>query len=640
MVFLSATNFFSEAFTWFANLSSKLPQIDFKTYFIVVVALLIGVGVIIGLTFLGCYRFKLTFACKKIIRYLKGVEFIDDDNFGDFTAQCFSVKAPSALRDCWVQYLGVRFGYPSDIVSEENVYDSQVKRVREIRANVYVAIALIMLAIFSFWGYGTLDGKDMGVIFLAGLLLIGAVYLVLVILNRLMSKRCLETFSTMQEDLDAKVNLQVEKSFATDSSPLADLAAIIDEIVARNTAKEIGFGFADGITPIEQLIASAPEEVQSKADEENEIELDYINMPAESEDDEADRDSDVKDEDTDEKDIDEDDADEVEDDLAEDINEEDEIIEDDVDEAADEEDSEGVSEEVEAVEDDGTEDIDETDDEEVIEDDDTVDDEDVTEEVEAVDDDVTEDIGEADDEDVTEEVEAVDDDVTEDIDEADDEEVIEDNDTVEDDVTEDIENVDDEDVAEEVEAVENDVTENIDDTDNEEAVEEIDDTFEEDIEENTDGADDIVQADGEESVSETSNDEESGAEDVLPQEDIGATQDDTEDDEGFDTPVEGGDPTGDGDANTNDEEAEDAAPEVRYVVDGASEDEEVVKPAKLVKLPNLVDYMLSQNLSRKVKMQMAMMLLSSYKKFESSAEDKAIILNCMKKLMFDLQTKR
>ena len=126
----------------------------------------------------------------------------------------------------------------------------------------------------------------------------------------------------------------------------------------------------------------------------------------------------------------------------------------------------------------------------------------------------------------------------------------------------------------------------------------------------------------------------------MPQEDIGATQDDTEDDEGFDTPVEGGDPTGDGDANTNDEEAEDAAPEVRYVVDGASEDEEVVKPAKLVKLPNLVDYMLSQNLSRKVKMQMAMMLLSSYKKFESSAEDKAIILNCMKKLMFDLQTKR
>jgi len=227
----------------------------------VVVTLLIGIGVVVALTFLGSYRFKLLVACKKIIRYLSDVDAVDNDNFGDFTAQCFSAKAPSALRDCWVQYLGVRFGYPSDIVSEQNVYDKQFKRVREIRANIFIAIALILIAIFSFWGYGRLDGKDMGVIFLAGLLLSGVIYLVLVILNKMLSTKCLYVFNNMQEDLDAKVVFQVEKSFATDSSPLADLSAIIDEIVARNTAKEIGFEFSDEQTPIEELIAQTADGV-------------------------------------------------------------------------------------------------------------------------------------------------------------------------------------------------------------------------------------------------------------------------------------------------------------------------------------------------------------------------------------------
>ncbi|MCM1456151.1 MAG: hypothetical protein NC037_06485, partial [Bacteroides sp.] len=257
MNILSAKNVFSDIFDWFANLSSKLPAIDYKTYFIVVVALLIGIGLIVALTYFGSYRFKLLVACKKIISYLAEVEAIDNDNFGDFTSQCFSAKVPSALRDCWVQYLGVRFGYPSDIVSEQNVYDKEVKRVREIRANVFIAIALVLIAIFSFWGYGRLDGKDMGVIFLASLLLAGVIYFVLVIINKTLSNRCLDVFSSMQEDLDAKVIFQVEKSFATDASPLGDLAAIIDEIVARNTAKEIGFEFADEQTPIEELIANA-----------------------------------------------------------------------------------------------------------------------------------------------------------------------------------------------------------------------------------------------------------------------------------------------------------------------------------------------------------------------------------------------
>ena len=247
--------FFSRVFTWLANLSSKLPQIDLKSYFIVVLAVIAGVGLVVGLTFFGTKAHKLKAACKKITKYLGGVDSIDDDNVGDFTSVCFSAKAPQSLRDMWVEYLGVRFGFPSDILSEKNVYDKEVKKVKETRANLYIGIALILVAIFAFWGFGTLSAIEMSVIHCAGLLLAAVVYLVLVFLNRKQIKTTREAFYEMQDDLDAKVNLQVEKNFATDSSPLVELAAMVDEIIARNTEKEITLDEDEQeITPIETLI--------------------------------------------------------------------------------------------------------------------------------------------------------------------------------------------------------------------------------------------------------------------------------------------------------------------------------------------------------------------------------------------------
>lgn len=76
--------------------------------------------------------------------------------------------------------------------------------------------------------------------------------------------------------------------------------------------------------------------------------------------------------------------------------------------------------------------------------------------------------------------------------------------------------------------------------------------------------------------------------------------------------------------------------EVVYVVDGSEEDDEIVKPAKLVKLPNLVDYMLSLNMSKQMKMNVAMLLLSAYNKFKEIPEERKIIVNCMKKIMQSL----
>ena len=74
-----------------------------------------------------------------------------------------------------------------------------------------------------------------------------------------------------------------------------------------------------------------------------------------------------------------------------------------------------------------------------------------------------------------------------------------------------------------------------------------------------------------------------------------------------------------------------------YIVDGPSEDDdEIVKPAKLVKLPNLVDYMLSQNMSKQMKINIATLLLSTYNKYKDIPAEKKIIIQCMAKVMRSL----
>lgn len=74
-------------------------------------------------------------------------------------------------------------------------------------------------------------------------------------------------------------------------------------------------------------------------------------------------------------------------------------------------------------------------------------------------------------------------------------------------------------------------------------------------------------------------------------------------------------------------------PEVKYVVEGPVEDDDIVKPAKLVKLPNLVDYMISLNMSKRMKMNVCMLLLTAYHKYKHIPREKAIVITCMKKML-------
>lgn len=549
--------FFEKAFNWLAELSSKMPAIDFKTYFIVVVAVIVGIGVIVALTYFGSRARKLIGASKKIEKYLANVDQVDDDNVSDFTAHCFSSKAPQPLRDSWVQYLGVRFGYPSDVVSDGNVYEKVVKKNKDYRSGIYLAIALLVLGFFAFWGFGTLTANEMGVIHFVGLVAIAVVFLVLVIINRKQSKKCLEVFEDMQEDLDAKVNLQVESNYATDSSPLAELSGMVEEIIARNTAKAVDAEqeYALEQTPIEALIEEKTEEEKSAQIEEE---------SAEETPDEEDG--------TVEQTIDELIASEPQD-----ADEEPVQVEEQADEQTVEEPVENTDETVE---------------EEPVQDEDTEETEEVEEPV------IDEQSAEK-----NEEIEST-------------EEIEEDHEPE----TEDVE----EPVAEESVEEPTEESEPVEDTETEAVEETVEETEEQESEESpVEESTEEVEEQETESV-DTTDDSESEQEEIAEDEDVetAETEDTVEDVENEDGE----------EAQTEDEE-----PEVVYVVDGDEDDDEHVKPAKLVKLPNLVDYMLSKNMPRAMKIQIATMLIGTYKKFENSKEDRKIVVGCLTKVMRDLQ---
>ena len=229
-------DFFNTIFDGLVGLSEKLPALDIGVFYIVVIVALGVVAIVIGLTFCATSAFKVKRAAGKVLSYLENEDSVTDDNVADFTATCFGAKAPAAMREAWVSYLGVRFGYPGEVLSEA-VFDKEVKRPDSVRANVYIAVALILTALFSFWGLGSMKTSEVGVVLCLGLLVAAVGYLVLWLVARREYAAARKKFLAMQDELDAKVNLQVERDYATDASPLLEVAAVMDGIVARNTAK-------------------------------------------------------------------------------------------------------------------------------------------------------------------------------------------------------------------------------------------------------------------------------------------------------------------------------------------------------------------------------------------------------------------
>ena len=582
--------FFEEAFHWLAGVSEKLPVVDIKMFFIVVLSVISGIGVITAFTLLGSHARKLYVSSKKIRKYLANVDAVDDDNVSDFTAHCFSKKTPQQLRDTWVQYLGVRFGYPSDIVSDSAVYDKFVKKNKDVRSGVFLAISLILLGLFAFWGYGTLQDAKMGVVHLAALVLIGVIYLVLVILARKQNQRCLETFEAMQEDLDAKVNLQIESNYATDSSPLQELNALVEEIIARNTAKAVDIDENEQ-TPIEALIEQKMKEQSGTEEDEQESIDEILNAQEEEAEEIAQEESDqtkTEIEEGDQEVAEQQHIDELlqeqEEEVEQKAEEEDEQTEQVLDEQLEQEvvePQEAVEEQEEIVPENEEEQIDEQEETAAVEE---------SEQSEPAEQEEIEEQEPVEEEPVQEDEQVEEQAQEETVDEQS-EEADEDNSDVEEENT----------ASEETEASE-DVDDIEDDEQTEEAVEES----------TTDSA-------------EEENVEDSAEEDLASEEEQSEDESEEEQSETESEEIQ--------------EAQEDEEPEVVYVVEGDDEDDdEHVKPAKLVKLPNLVDYMLSKNMPKAMKIQIATMLIGTYNKFKDSKEDRKIVVSCLSKVMRDLQS--
>lgn len=230
-------DFFKTIFDGLVGLSEKLPSVEVGAFAVAAFVALILAAVVIGLTFLGSGAARFTSACRRVLAYLDDESAVTDDNVADFTAECFGAKAPAALRDGWVQFLGVRFGYPGEIVSESGVFDKAVKRRVSLRANIFIGVALILTALFAFWGLGAIGTAGVGVVLCGGLLLAAVGYIVLVVVAKKQYDAALAMFREMQDALDAKVMLQVERDYSADASPLIEIASVLEGIVSRNTAR-------------------------------------------------------------------------------------------------------------------------------------------------------------------------------------------------------------------------------------------------------------------------------------------------------------------------------------------------------------------------------------------------------------------
>lgn len=693
--------FLKKAFTWIADLSSKLPKADFKIFFIAVAAIIFGVGIIFAFTYLGSKNFKLIKASKNIQKYLEGVDGIDDDNVSDFTARCFSAKAPQPLRDAWVQYLGVRFGYPSDIVSDKNVYDKIVKKNKDFLPAIYLCTSLLLLAICVFWGYGVLDKIYIGTVQLVCLAITGLMFLFLILISRAQTKQCLEAFENMQEDLDAKVNLQVEKNYSTDSSPLAELAGMVEEIIARNTSKAIeideeqvpkeptpiealiqqeengtvgtepAVALAEPVTTSTDTVATPAEPATENAESvspqeqtngETPVSAVVENAPQEN----VAQEQPVAQEPVAQTPTEENTAQET---VVQDVQPpqqtEDELNEQPSESDNDNEFISDVSLEEVNVEDEQPQTTDDGQESETQADDSDDEIQNQLDEIGGIDENSDSETPVVNDEEVfaeenTESVDSVDEsdeefDSQNDVEYSDEEYRAENTDEEQsaealDDQADDDENessVDDEFSIERYLGTENSL-EQSQNSDVDETVEN-DSTKSQDVDDEYTDADDTVErsaetADDEPLIDEpqeepfddaeepaNDNDEEPAEYDESSDEESVENNDEASDDEYADDARDD-----ENDAEEQDED-ENTEPEVVYVVDGDEDEEEVVKPAKLVKLPNLVDYMLSKNLPKAMKLQIAGMLISTYKKFENSKQDRQIVVQCLTKVMRDLQ---
>ena len=232
--------FFEKAFDAIANGAARVSISDMKLFAIVAFSLIGALILGVGISYAFTATARMQRACRKISKSISSTyRVVNDDNVAQFTKICFSEYAPRRLREAWIQYLGVRFGYPSEIISRERVFDREIKANRNIRSVIFISAAFVLIGVLSFFAMGTEYKGKLGVLAGIAIIVVALFHLFFVVLGKLQTKQALNAFENMQDDLDAATQLQIEKDYAADSSPLSELATIVDEIIAKNLSKDV-----------------------------------------------------------------------------------------------------------------------------------------------------------------------------------------------------------------------------------------------------------------------------------------------------------------------------------------------------------------------------------------------------------------
>ncbi len=74
-------------------------------------------------------------------------------------------------------------------------------------------------------------------------------------------------------------------------------------------------------------------------------------------------------------------------------------------------------------------------------------------------------------------------------------------------------------------------------------------------------------------------------------------------------------------------------PEIVYVEENLDEGDEDVKAPRLAKMPHLVDYVMAMKISRAMKIRVAMLMIQAYNVFKNSPDNKAIVIQCLTKII-------
>lgn len=202
-------------------------------WFIIILVALIALFVIIAVLTICNKAHKLRSTSKKVSAFIAGIDsgYIDASNVADFEAKCIA-KAPKEVKESWASFMEVKFGYPSDYMTDELcVRKSRVEYCREWGVSLYNACIIIFVGLFFILGMTVSDLADVLEKSLYCVITGAIASFLLTLIGRLVTADAIKAFFKMQDELDAAVDLQQFKTAEPELSDLDNIADMLDGVL-------------------------------------------------------------------------------------------------------------------------------------------------------------------------------------------------------------------------------------------------------------------------------------------------------------------------------------------------------------------------------------------------------------------------